>query len=449
MIDTSSSTQQWHRAVSTSAVRPTLIGLVLLVVWLGGFGIWAALVPLDGAVMAPGIFVAHGENKQVQHFEGGIISNIHVVEGQPVIAGQSLALLDQTSSRAKLRQLVLRKYRLLIMQARLDAEVSDREHFSMPPALASVAIDPEIRAMFDRQQNELQSRRNKDVAEEQVLQKEIAGLHENVTGYESQVESIRRRMALFSEELKSKDAMMELRLARKPEVLALQRSQAGLEGDLGNTIGKIGDSKQKIARAQQQIVQQRAAGAQETVEELRKTESELDDVQEQIRTAEDVLGRTDIRSPVDGIVVKIHHHTQGGVVAPGAVLLEILPTASGLIIEARVAPSDISHVSTGQEAMVRLSTVNRRLTPMIKASVVYLSADAVAERSVADRDPKGRDSFVVRVALDEGDVRAKASTFRPTPGMPAEVYIKTGERTFFDYITRPLADTFSRSFREQ
>lgn len=442
--------RQWHRTVRSNVKWPTVFGLVTLIVWAGGFGVWASMAPLDGAVVAPGTFVATGQNKQIQHFEGGIISAMLVQEGDTVEQNQPLIRLDETASRAKLRRLVLRRYRLLTMQARLDAEVNTRPAFDMPAALVSERTDPEVSVIFERQKNEMVTRRAKRLAEEEVLRKEIAGLRESITGYQAQAQSIKQRLALFAEELQDKNQLLERQLVRKTEVLAIQRSEAGLSGELGETMGRIADSNERVARAEQQVTQVRSAAIQKSVEELRETESELDDIQEQIRAAQDVLKRTEILSPVHGVVVKLHQHTQGGVVAPGAVILEILPVNDALLIEARVAPSDISHVSSGQDALVRLSALNQRLTPMIKGKVVYLSADAISEQSVQYKDPRqaGRDSFVVRVALDDTDVRSKISSFRGTPGMPAEVFIKTGERTFFEYMMRPVLDSFSRAFRE-
>lgn len=442
---------QWHSSVPSSVKWPTLIGLSILLVWAGGFGVWAGIAPLEGAVVAPGTFVATGQNKQIQHFEGGIVSEMLVREGDTVSPEQLLIRLDDTAARAKLRRLVLRRYRLLAMQARLDAEVNGRDSFDIPDSLKHAKDDPEVQTIFRRQRNEMRTRMAKGKAEVEVLKKEIAGLREGINGYQAQVVSINQRLELFAEELEDKRKLLDRQLMRKTEVLALRRSEAGLTGELGEILGRIADSKERIARAEQQVAQVRSASLQKAVEELRETESELDDVQEQIRAAEDVLKRTDIRSPVRGVIVKLNHHTRGGVVAPGAVILEILPVNDALLIEARVAPADISHVNSGQEALIRLSALNQRLTPMIKGSVVYLSADAVAEQSVQYREQSGsaRDSFVVRVALDESDVRTKIKAFRPTPGMPAEVFIKTGERTFFEYMMRPVMDSFNRAFREQ
>jgi hypothetical protein len=163
----------------------------------------------------------------------------------------------------------------------------------------------------------------------------------------------------------------------------------------------------------------------------------LDDVQEQILAAQDVMDRTEVRAPVRGIVVKLNQHTPGGVVGPGGVILELLPVNDELVLEARVKPTDITHVKVGQDALVRLSALNQRLTPMIQGSVTYVSADIVSDQGTPrgrDTDQANRESFIVRVRLDELDLKEKTENFRPTPGMPADIYIQTGQRTFFNYM---------------
>jgi HlyD family secretion protein len=257
-------------------------------------------------------------------------------------------------------------------------------------------------------------------------------------------------MALFAEELKDKDTLLDRQLVRKTEVLTLRRAEASLGGELGEYMGRIADSKERIARANERIAHLHSAAIQDAVKELRETETELDDVEEQIRAAQDVVQRIEVRAPVRGVVVKRNFHTPGGVVAPGAVILELLPVQEELLIEAHLNPSDISHVGVGQQALARLSALNQRITPMIEAKVVYLSADAVADQTPLTKSGQEtrRDFYLVRVRLDEGDVHRRMNSFIPTPGMPADVYIKTGERTFFQYIMRPVLDSFSRAFRE-
>ena len=446
---------QWYRGVPLSTKLPAVIGLGILLLWIGCFGVWAGLAPLHGAVVASGTFVASGQNKLVQHLEGGIIASLLVQEGDLVEANQVLVRMDDTAAKAKLRRLSLRKYRLLAMQARLEAEMRGGDAFETPSALAPYGDDLEVKAIVARQRTELQARRANLAAEELVLKKEIASLEESIRGYEAQVKANQQRLALFAEELKDKDALLARQLARKTEVLTLRRAEASLVGDAGELMGRIADARERIARADQRITQLHSAAIQRAVQELRETETELDDILEQARSAQDVVERVEVRAPVQGIVVKRNFHTPGGVVAAGAVIVELLPVRDELIIEARVNPKDISHIAVGQTALARLSALNQRITPMIEAKVTYLSADALAAQAPQTKAPQGKDGqdaqkgfYVVRVRLDETDARKRITGFRPTPGMPADVYIKTGERTFFQYIMRPVLDSFARAFRE-
>jgi HlyD family type I secretion membrane fusion protein len=444
---------EWYRGVPLSAKWPIFTGLAILVVWLGCFGVWAGVAPLNSAVVAQGTFVATGQNKLVQHFEGGIIREIAVNDGDVVEANQVLVRMDDTAANTKLRRLVIKKYRLIAMKARLEAEMSSSETIETPAAFSGSARDPEIKAILERQRAELRARRASLATEESVLTKQTAGLEESIRGYQAQVQSTKDRIALFAEELKDKDSLLGQQLVRKSDVLALRRSEASLGGELGEYLGRIADSKERIAQANERIAQLHATTLRDAIKELRETEADLDDVEEQIRAAQDVVDRVNVRSPVRGIVVKRNFHTPGGVVSSGAVILELLPIGEERIIEAHVNPKDISHVSVGQQALVRLSALNQRITPMVGASVIYVSADALAEQvqvkteTRPDSDTR-REFYVVRVRLDQDDILRRMPEYIPTPGMPADVYIKTGERTFFEYIMKPVFDSFSRAFRE-
>jgi HlyD family type I secretion membrane fusion protein len=444
---------EWYDGVPLSAKGPILAGLAILVVWLGCFGVWAGVAPLNSAVVAAGTFVATGQNKLVQHFEGGIIREIAVKEGDVVEANQVVVRMDDTAANSRLRRLVLKKYRLLGTKARLEAEINSSGTIETPAAFNRSGREPEIEAILERQRLELRARQDSRATEEAVLRTEIAGLQESIHGYQAQVQSTKDRIALFAEELRDKNMLLDQQLVRKTDVLALRRSEASLGGDLGEYLGRIADSNERIAQAKEKIAQLHSTALRDNIKELRETETDLDDVEEQIRAAQDVVDRVEVRSPVRGIVVKKNFHTPGGVVAPGAVILELLPVADERIIEAHVNPKDISHVRVGEQALVRLSALNQRVTPMVGASVVYVSADALPEQALAKSEthPDGdthREFYVVRVRLDQDDIVRRIPEFIPTPGMPADVYIKTGERTFFEYIMKPVFDSFSRAFRE-
>jgi HlyD family type I secretion membrane fusion protein len=451
MRSESDSSGAWYRDVPMSANWPIFTGLAILAVWLGCFGIWAGVAPLNSAVVARGTFMATGQNKLIQHLEGGIIREIAVKEGDLVEANQILVRLDDTAAKAKLRRLVLKKYRLLAMRARLEAEMHSSQTIDTPDAFSEGKDDPEIKEILERQRTELRARQASLATEESVLKKQIAGLTESIRGYQAQVESTKDRIALFNDELRDKNSLLGQQLVRKSDVLALRRSEASLGGDLGELLGRIADSGERIAQANERIAQLHSTALRDSIKELRETETDLDDVEEQIRAAQDVVDRVDIRSPVHGIVVKKNFHTTGGVVAPGGVVLELLPIGDERIIETHVNPRDISHVSVGQEALVRLSALNQRITPMVGATVIYVSADTLTEQVQSNTEPAAdprRGFYVVRVRLDKDDVLKQMPDFIPTPGMPADVYIKTGERTFFEYIMKPVLDSFSRGFRE-
>lgn len=443
------SINQWHKGVPTDSRGPIRVGVAILVLCLGGFSVWASVAPLEGAVVVSGSFVATGQNKQVQHLEGGIVREVLVREGQHVEARQPLIRLDPTAAEARLRRLVLRRHRLVILEARLEAETKGQAHFALPENADLAESGEEVASIYASQLVELKARRAKITDEEAVLRREIAGLQESIGGYRAQARATEERMALFSQELKDKSELLERQLVRRTEILALRRAEAGLAGELASLQARAADARERVSRAEQQIAQLRSAALQKSLEDLRATETELDDVREQIRAARDVMDRIEIRAPVAGIVVRLLHNTTGGVVAAGAVVLELLPLNDELIIEARLNPKEVVHVKEGLSAMVRLSALNQRLTPMIEGKVVYLSADTVAQRETfTAKEPTRSDTFVVRVRLDEQSARSKIDNFRPTPGMPADVFIKTDERTFLEYIMKPLADTFVRAFRE-
>ncbi|MGI9382527.1 MAG: HlyD family type I secretion periplasmic adaptor subunit [Methyloligellaceae bacterium] len=445
MTQSAKDTKLWYANVPRNINTPTKLGFVVIVVAVFGFTAWASTAPIDGAVVAPGSFVATGQNKIIQHLEGGIIREILVREGDLVEAGQTLIRLDETAPKAKLRRLYLRFSRQTATEARLRAEARFDSKISFPESLTSLASDPDIKALLDTQQLTFQARQDKLTSEIAVLRQGIAAFRERMTGSQSQLKAIGEQLAFIAEELKSKSVLHKKGLLRKSEILAIQRSEARLRGEAGRLRAEIGDVKERIARTERQITRTRYQQVEKAVEELHEVESEIKDIRERIRAARNVVERIDLNAPVKGIVIKMKYHTAGGVIEPGKDILELLPVRDELIIEAQIRPQDIDNVRKGQAAFIRLTALSQRVTPMLPGEVIYVSADTLPD------DKKGRlsreDIYIARIRLD-GNKAAEVEEFHPTPGMPTEVYIKTGQRTFFKYLTQPIIDSVSRAFRE-
>ena len=438
--------RDWSDTVPTAMHAPMLLGISILVLGLVGFGLWALTAPLQSAVVASGRFVATGNNKTVQHLEGGIIRQILVREGDLVNRGNVLVTLDDTGPRANLRLLSHRFNRLSAVQARLVAESKLANALQFPAGLvarAKSAPTGELPLILTRQQEEFQARRQKFDTQTEIFAREIATREEAVRGYEAEIGSIEVQLQLIAQELDSKKLLYSKKLVSLPKLLELKRAEAQLSGRIARLRSSIAEERRNTAKTEGQIVHLRASMVDLAVAELRKVEGELDDVSEQLRKARDVLKRVQVTAPVDGVVVKLLQNTPGGVIKPGAEIMEIVPVGAAPIIEARVKPRDIDQIAKGQPVQVRLTALNQRLVPTVPGEVVYVSADTVSSGSAG----RAGDGYVVRVTLETEKVSALRG-FEPTPGMPVEAFIKTGERTFFDYLMQPVLDSMARAFKE-
>jgi HlyD family type I secretion membrane fusion protein len=438
----------WYDSLPRSTRLPTVAGALVMAVVLMGFGVWGNVAPIAGAVVASGVFVATGQNKIIQHLEGGVIREIYVREGDTVEAGQLLLELEDTASRAELQRLFLRRIRLSTMDARLHAEMREEQEIKIPAEIRDwVAKLPEVREIVDSQLMTFTARRNNLSSDIKSIDESIKALNERIRGSQVQLDAVRRQIVLLDEEIETKDRLVQAGLVRKPELMVLQRQKANLEGEVGRIMGDIGDAKERIARAVEQINGVRKTAIKTAVEQMHEVRGELADVRERMLSAKGILDRVRVTAPVSGVVVKLRYHTRGGVIEAGKSIMELLPLKDELIIEARLRPQDIDSVKKGQHAMVRLTALNQRITPMVSGDVVYLSADTLADEKKSQQVGP-TDIYLVRIRLNREESMALPG-FSPTPGMPAEVYIKTAERTFFQYIVRPIHDSMMRAFRER
>lgn len=445
-VEAPASESVWYDSLPRSTRFPTIAGIIVMAIMVMGFGVWGNTAPIAGAVVASGVFVATGQNKIIQHLEGGVIRDIHVREGDSVEQGQLLIELDSTTANTELRRLFLRSVRLTAIDTRLQAEMRELPEVIFPDELTKLD-GTEVKEILESQKQTFMARRNNMNSDIAGINESINALNERIQGSKVQLDGVRRQIKFIAEEIETKQYLLQTGLVRKPELLVLQRTQANLEGEVGRIMGDIGDAKERIAKAVEQINGVRKTAIKTAVEQMHEVRGELVDVRERMQSAKGVLDRVRITAPVKGVVVKLRYHTQGGVIEAGKNIMEILPLKDELIIEARVRPQDIDSVKHGQHATVRLTALNQRITPMVSGEVIYLSADTLAdERKSQQVGPT--DIYIVRVKLNNSEAAA-IHGFSPTPGMPAEVYIKTSERTFFQYVVKPIHDSMLRAFRER
>ena len=249
-------------------------------------------------------------------------------------------------------------------------------------------------------------------------------------------------MGLVQEELKDTQGLYDQGLAQKSRVLSLERAAAELLGNKGQLIAQIAQARQTIAETESRILGTRQAWMEKAVAEMRDVQIQVADFAERLKAAQDVATRIQIKAPVAGVVVKIHYNTLGGVIASGQPIVDILP-ASALEIEARVNPQDIKRVFAGSKANLRFPALRERTTPVMPGIVEFVSADRLT-------DPRtGEPYYTARIKVsDTLDAEEKIIAARLLPGMPAEVYVETGARTFFQYLLSPVTDILAHSFRE-
>ena len=435
---------EWYGDVPRSIRLHSFVGLTVLFASFGGFGYWAATAPLASAIIAQGSFVATGNNKVVQHLEGGIIKEMMVGEGATVKEGDVLLTLDQTAALTNERMLNLRRLRLEAVVARLRAEAQGTNEFKAPEIVMAEASDPDVNAIIQSQNVVFHSKRVKLEEQLNLIEKNIKSLEYRFDGYKGQRESFERQLSLLSDERDSKARLVKVGYMRKTDLLAIERAIADAMGDISRLNGELNESEAEIAKFRQEAVIAVNSNKQAALDALETAESDLDSVREQAREATGVLERTVIRSPVTGTVVRSYYHTAGGVITTGKPIMEILPAHVPLILEAQVLRTSIDQLHEGQTAAIRLTALNRRTTPVLEGKVFYVSADSVEENSGLSV----KDVYIVRVQIPDSEI-ARIHNFHPVPGMPAEVLIQTSERTFFEYLSKPVADSMSRAFKDR
>ena len=430
-----------RRPVPADPRGAILAGLAVILVGFGGFTAWAALAPIAGAVLAPGTIIVDTQRKEIQHLDGGIVKRVLVRDGDHVRQDQLLVHLDDTEPKASLSILQGEYDAARAREARLSAESRDADRIVFSDDLLARRAVPKIAEMLDGQRTLFAARRSSRSGQNAILKQRVEQLAKAIAGMEAQEASKRRQAELIQDELSGVRRLYDRGYAEKTRLRALEREAERLQGERGAHLADIARSRAAIGEANLQILQTAKDFQEKVLAELREVQARRFDLEQRLAAARAVLARVEVRAPVDGIVVGLKLHTESGVVRPGDTLLEIVPDADRLIVEARVQPTDIDQIALGQRTDIQMTAFRSRATPILVGGLTYVSADALTDERT------DQPYYLVRVEVSEQEVARIRG--RLHPGMPAQVMIKTDARTPLRYLTEPMTDYLRAAWREE
>jgi HlyD family secretion protein len=422
------------------------IGIAVVILLVGGFGGWAATSELSGAVIAHGTVVVESNVKKVQHPTGGVVGEILVHDGSEVTAGQVLIRLDDTVTRSTLGVVRSQLDELLARQARLLAERDGADSISFPDDIMSRRTDKSVAAAIAGEQRLFEARRSARSGQRAQLRERIVQSNEEIRGLTSQQDGKEQEVKLIGQELEGVSQLYTKNLVSISRLTQLQRDKARLLGEQGQYVAEIARARGKISETELQILQLDQDFRTDVLKDLRETEGKVAELKERVTAAVDQLKRVDIRAPQDGFVNQLAVHTVGGVVGTGETLMQIVPRADALVVEAKVAPQDIDQVAVGAAGIVRILAGDQRTSPDLNARLTRVSADLTRDpgNSLQENQPY----YLVRLSLPADEVR-RLGDLKLVPGMPAEVFIQTYARTPLQYLLKPLREQIARTFRER
>ena len=426
------------RTLRNHLIGGTVIALVLTV----GIGGWAATTELSGAITAPGSVVVDSNVKKVQHLTGGIVGELLVREGDKVRIGDTLVRLDETVLRAGLAIYTKGLDEMRARKARLASERDGADRIIVSPELRDTALSPEFASALDSERKLFDLRRTARQGQKSQLRQRIAQLDDEVRGYAALQQAKAEEIELIQRELTGVRVLWQKNLIQINRLTVLEREAARLKGELAQSMASSAQVRGKISEIELQIIQIDQELSSEVAKELREIDGKIGEFIERKVTAEDQLKRVDIRAPQNGLVHQLSVHTVGGVVTPAEPVMLIVPEADLLIVEAKISPQDIDQLYLGQPASLRFSAFNQRTTPEIQGAISRISADVTSDQRT------GQNFYTARVSITPEEL-ARLGNIKLLPGMPAEIFAKTYDRSVLSYFIKPLSDHVVRAFRER
>lgn len=425
---------------SWSVKRPLFLGLLALVVLVGGFGTWAVMAQITGAVIASGQIEVDQNRQVIQHPDGGIVATILVGEGELVAVGDLLIQLDAEDLRSELAVVEGQLYEIVARRARFEAERDLADELVFDPLL--IEAGAETLALRDGQTRLFEARRESVAQEKEQLARQSGQIASQIEGIRAQEEALTAQLALIEQELASQQSLLDRGLAQASRVLALQREEASLRGRAGELVAGIAQAEGRITEIEIELLKLDAQRREEAITRLRDLQYNELELRERRRTLRNQLDRLDIRAPVSGVVYGMRVFAERSVVRAADPLLYLVPQDRPLVIAAQIALTDIDQISLQQEVALRFSAFDQRETPELFGRVSLISPDAFQDENT------GQSYYRAEIVLGEGEISRLPDGFVLIPGMPVDAFIRTAERTPLAYLVKPLADYFARAFRE-
>ncbi|NNH66792.1 HlyD family type I secretion periplasmic adaptor subunit [Rhizobium laguerreae] len=415
---------------------------VLSIALVCGIGGWAATSELSSAVIGEGVIVVDGDVKKIQHLTGGIVSELLVSENDHVTAGQVLIRLDGTTTRANLSIVESTLAQLYARRARLKAERIGAESFEVEENISDLTSSTSAQKLLDGEQKLFDSRRTALIGMKSQLASRKDQLAEQIKGLVVQINATNDSLGLIEQELEGIDTLYKKGLVTLQRLNTLKRARADLQGNSGQEIAAKAEAEGKAIEIDRQSIQLDEDRRSEIAKDLTDVEAQIAEYEERRGTAVDQLHRLDITAPLTGRVHELSVHTVNGVIDPGQTLMLVVPENNELTVEAKVATRDIDQVHVGQSVDVRFSAFDQRTTPDVAGEITSIAPDIVKDERT------GISYYPLRVKPKAESI-AKMKTIKLYPGMPAEVFIKIGDRTVISYLTKPLTDQMQHVFRQE
>ncbi|UXS32755.1 HlyD family type I secretion periplasmic adaptor subunit [Agrobacterium tumefaciens] len=427
-----------NASILTHSAAVILLAIGLLV----GLGGWAALAKLAGAVVASGRVVVEGNSKKIQHLSGGIVSEIDVAEGDRVEAGQVLLRLSATIVQANLSIVENTLAQLYSRRARLGAELAEASSFTVPEDLEVLTNLKAAKTFIDSEQSLFNSRRNALSGMKKQLATRKDQLADEARGLSVQVEATDNELAIVKEDVSKTQELYKKGLVTLQRLNLLKRQLSNLEGQQGQYMAARAQTVGKLSELDLQLLQLDEDRKSEVTKDLTSIEATVAEYEERLAATRDQLDRLDIRSPIAGRIYQLSVHNINGVIQPGEVLMLVVPEKEELAIEANIVPKDIDQIYVGQPVTIRFTAFNQSTTPDVSAEVAVVAPDLQTDSRT------GTSYYSLRIKPSKAGMEHIPGG-RLYPGMPAEVFIQTSERSVLSYFVKPFQDRLKKTFVQE